>query len=148
MYLQLDLSFKCYLLYSTTYQTIYIWEYQRVSQTYMKPNMSQCQLLNCDFPIVRGWIVSLQKSCVEVLTLITQNVNLFGNRAIAIRLNCNKLNWGHTGVLWAPHPVWRCHKRGHLAIHIHTEGDASEDEGRAQADVSTAKECQKLLANN
>lgn len=58
-----------------------------MSQTYMKPNMSQGQLLNCDFPIVVGLIVSLQKSYVEVLKTVPQNVNLFGDKAIANKLS-------------------------------------------------------------
>lgn len=53
----------------------------------MKPNTSQGQFLNCDFPIVVGWIVSLQKSYVEVLTTVPQNVSLFGDRAIANKLS-------------------------------------------------------------
>ena len=57
-----------------------------MSQTYMKPNTSQGQLLNCDFPIV-GWIVSLQKSYVEVLTTVPQNVNFFRDKAIANKLS-------------------------------------------------------------
>lgn len=56
-------------------------------QTYMKPNTSQGQLLNCDFPIVVDWIVSLQKSYVEVLTTVPQNVNFFGDKAIANKLS-------------------------------------------------------------
>lgn len=58
-----------------------------MSQTYMKPNTSQGQLLNCDFPIVVGWIVSLQKSYVEVLKTVPQNVNLFGDKVIANKLS-------------------------------------------------------------
>ena len=49
----------------------------------MKPNTSQGQLLNCDFPIV-GWIVSLQKSHVEVLTTVPQNVNFLRDKALPI----------------------------------------------------------------